>query len=102
MYIGEVIGTVIATQKTANMAGLSLRIVRQMNTDMTPTTRYVVAVDGVGAANGELVLVTSGSAARQTRDTDNRPIDAIIMAIVDTWQTHDQERYHKGISETTS
>lgn len=99
MFIGEVIGTVIATRKTSNMAGLPLRIVRQVQTDTTPTSRHVVAVDGIGADDGELVLVTSGSAARQTKETDNRPVDAIIMAIVDTWQTDNQVRYDKGASE---
>ncbi|MBZ0299015.1 MAG: EutN/CcmL family microcompartment protein [Anaerolineae bacterium] len=95
MFIGEVIGTVIATRKTANMDGLPLRIVRKINTDATPTRTCVIAVDGLGADVGEYVLVTSGSAARQTRATDNRPVDAIIMAIVDTWQTQQQVQYTK-------
>ena len=102
MFIGEIIGSVIATHKTANMTGLSLRIVRQVNVDTSPTTRYVVAVDAIGAAEGELVLVTSGSAARQTKETDNRPVDAIIMAIIDTWQTDNNEQYHKGLAENIS
>jgi microcompartment protein CcmK/EutM len=102
MFIGEIIGSVIATHKTGNMTGLSLRIVRQVNVDASPTTRYVVAVDAVGAAEGELVLVTSGSAARQTKETDNRPVDAVIMAIVDTWQTNYNEQYHKGLIENIS
>ena len=102
MFIGEVIGTVIATHKTSNMAGLPLRIVRQVNADTTATSRYVIAVDGIGADTGELVLVTSGSAARQTKETDNRPVDAIIMAVVDTWQTNKQVQYDKGTSEVVS
>ena len=96
MFIGEVIGTVVATRKTANMEGLALRLVRKINTDTTPTTTYVVAVDLLGADSGELVLVSSGSAARQTKPTDNRPVDAIVMAIVDTWQTHDKVQYTKA------
>lgn len=93
MLIGEVIGTVIASRKTENMSGLPLRIVRKIAVDMTPGETYLIAVDVVGADNGELVLVASGSPARQTHLTDARPCDAVIMAIVDTWQTHNQVRY---------
>jgi microcompartment protein CcmK/EutM len=95
MFIGEVIGTVVASQKTANMDGFPLRLVRKLNVDTTPTAAYVVAVDVLGADQGERVLVTSGSAARQTRATDNRPVDAIIMAIIDTWQINNTIQYTK-------
>lgn len=93
MFIGEVIGTVVTSQKTDNMDGLALRLVRRINADTTPTAAYVVAVDVLGADQGERVLVTSGSAARQTKATDNRPVDAVIMAIVDTWQVENIVQY---------
>jgi ethanolamine utilization protein EutN/carbon dioxide concentrating mechanism protein CcmL len=93
MFVGEVIGTVVATRKTENMAGLPLRIVRKVLLDTTSTDTYIVAVDVVGANSGELVLVTSGSPARQTHFTDARPCDAVIMAIVDTWQIQDRVQY---------
>jgi microcompartment protein CcmK/EutM len=95
MFIGEVVGTVVASQKTANMDGLPLRLVRKLNADTTPTATYVVAVDALGTDSGERVLITSGSPARQTKATDNRPIDAIIMAIVDTWQIDNTVQYTK-------
>ncbi|MBL8157093.1 MAG: EutN/CcmL family microcompartment protein [Anaerolineae bacterium] len=96
MFIGEVIGSVVASQKTDNMAGFALRIVRKISPDMEASAVYAVAVDGVGAKDGEYVLVTSGSPARQTPRTDARPVDAIIMAIVDTWQINGKVRYTKG------
>jgi microcompartment protein CcmK/EutM len=96
MFIGEVIGTVIASRKTDNMDGLPLRIVRKIAVDMTPSEIYLVAVDVVGADKGELVLVASGSPARQTHVTDARPCDAVIMAIVDTWQIHNKVHYSKA------
>ena len=95
MIIGEVIGTVVATRKTDNVEGLPLRLVRKLTVTTGPTDTYVVAVDVVGASDGELVLVTSGSAARQTHATDNRPVDAVIMAIVDTWQLDGAVQYTK-------
>jgi microcompartment protein CcmK/EutM len=96
MFIAEVIGSVIATRKTENMDGLSLRIVRKISPDLETTEVYQVAVDVVGAGEGEYVLVSLGSPARQTHLTDARPCDAIIIAIVDTWQTHQTVRYTKS------
>jgi microcompartment protein CcmK/EutM len=98
MFIAEVVGSVVATRKTDNMDGLPLRIVRKIAPDMQPTEVYHVAVDVIGASEGEFVLVATGSPARQTTLTDARPCDAIIMAIVDTWQTHDTVVYTKSES----
>lgn len=95
MIIGEVIGTVVATRKTDTIEGLPLRLVRKLTVTTTPTDSYVAAVDVVGASEGELVLVASGSACRQTHLTDDRPVDAIIMAIVDTWQLDGTVQYTK-------
>ncbi len=95
MIIAEVVGTVVAAQKTDNMQQLPLRVVRQLTTAVKQTAKYLVAVDVVGADEGEYVLVTSGSAARQTHLTDARPCDAVIMAIVDTWQMDGDVYYNK-------
>jgi ethanolamine utilization protein EutN len=100
MVIGVVVGSVVASQKTANMEGLPLRIVRRITPEGKLTDAYLVAVDGVGAANGEYVLAASGSTARQTSLTDTKPVDAIIIAIVDTWQINGQVMYEKVSSET--
>lgn len=96
MVIGMVTGSVVASQKTANMDGLPLRIVRRITPEGKLTDAYMVAVDTLGAANGEYVLIASGSTARQTALTDNKPIDAIIMAIIDTWQVNELVIYEKS------
>jgi microcompartment protein CcmK/EutM len=102
MFIAEVVGIVVATRKTGNMDGLPLRIVRKITPEVEPTETYAVAVDVVGASDGEYVLVASGSTARQTYLTDARPCDAIIMAIVDTWQIQNSIRYTKSDVVTAS
>jgi len=63
--------------------GAKFLIVRELNLDLTPKTSTVIAVDSVGAGIGETVLVAQGSSARQTTFTKNKPVDAVIMAIVD-------------------
>jgi ethanolamine utilization protein EutN/carbon dioxide concentrating mechanism protein CcmL len=102
MFIGEVVGTVVAARKTPNMDGLSLRLVRRLTTEAEPTSTYAVAVDALGADLGEFVLVTLGSSARQTHLTDARPCDAIIMAIVDTWQVENVVKYTKSNAAPTA
>lgn len=83
MKMGRVVGSVVATQKDERLSGLKLLVVQNLDLGMTLEKGYVVAVDSVGAGAGEVVLYATGSSARQTQVTDGRPVDAVIMAIVD-------------------
>ena len=83
MILGKVIGTVWSTKKDENLIGSKLLIVRQLDLDFSEKSNFLVAVDSVGAGEGEIVLVASGSSARQTVITKNKPVDAVVMAIVD-------------------
>ncbi len=95
MLLGRVTGTVVASQKEPLMEGLTLLMVRQLGVDNTEAGGYVVAVDAVGAGVGEVVMYASGSSARQTGVTQNRPCDAVVMAIVDTWDVDGETIYVK-------
>jgi len=83
MVIGKVIGTVWATRKDAGLTGMKLLVVRNVDLSYQLQDKFVVAVDSVGAGVGEIVLVATGSSARQTDITKNKPVDAVVMAIVD-------------------
>lgn len=83
MILARVVGTVVSTRKDEELEGLKLLVVRPCDFEGAPTGAPVVAVDAVGAGVGEVVLFASGSSARQTRVTRDRPVDATIMAIVD-------------------
>lgn len=96
MLIGKVVGTVVATQKEDSLNGLKLLLVRAVDENAKPTGGHVVAADAVGAGVGETVLYASGSSARQTRVTDKRPVDAVIMAIVDQIEVDGDLKYKKG------
>lgn len=93
MLIGEVVGTVVSTQKDEKLVGLKLQIVREVDERNDATGKYVVAVDAVGAGHGDRVLYASGSSARQTALTDGRPADAVIMAVIDSWDVDGAEVY---------
>ncbi|HWC06475.1 MAG TPA: EutN/CcmL family microcompartment protein [Gemmatimonadota bacterium] len=85
MKMGRVVGSVVATRKDEKLEGLKLLLVRDLDVDLAPEKGYAVAVDAVGAGAGEVVLYATGSSARQTGLTDGRPVDAVIMAIVDEY-----------------
>ena len=97
MTLGRVVGTVVATQKDPGLTGFKLQIVQSVDiTTMEPTSGFVVAVDAVGAGNGELVLCCSGSSARMTETTEERPVDAVIIAIVDSTELNGKVIYDKS------
>ncbi len=83
MFLGRVIGTVWSTKKDENLVGAKFLIVKQLDLNLNEKENFVVAVDSVGAGEGEVVLVATGSSSRQTEITKNKPVDAVIMAIVD-------------------
>lgn len=85
MKLGRVIGTVVATRKDPSLEGVKFLVVENLTLDLQPEGGYVVAIDAVGAGASEVVLYATGSSARQTPVTRDRPADAVIMAIVDSF-----------------
>jgi microcompartment protein CcmK/EutM len=96
MLIARVVGSAVSTIKSPELRGLKLLVLREA----TPADEVVgdpfVAVDGVGAGEGELVLVARGSAARQTPETEARPVDALIMAILDSLEVDGEVSFRKS------
>ncbi len=95
MILGRVVGTLVANRKDEGLLGQKLLLVRNVSVDGDDASGFVVAVDSVGAGEGEMVLYASGSSARQTEATRDRPCDAVIMAIVDSWDVGGDEIYRK-------
>ncbi len=96
MILGRVIGTVVSSRKEEELKGLKFLLVKACDADGKPNGGIVVAVDAVGAGVGEVVLYASGSSARQTKVTKDRPVDATVMAIVDEVETGGTSRYDKA------
>ena len=89
MLLAKVTGALVSTQKIDSMRGRTLLVVDPQRLDrdgvrLVPTGRALVAVDTVGAGEGEMVLITQGSSARLTPETKSLPIDTVIIGIVDT------------------
>src|SRR3954471_6601436 len=109
MFIARVTGHVVATAKDKTLNGQKLFVVEPLNVKYDAATsqpsslgnpgRAIVALDVVGAGEGQLVLVVQGSSARMTEQTKNLPADAVIIGIVDTAQYGGKTFYSAQSSE---
>ena len=83
MILGTVVGTVVSTRRFDGIESARYLLVEQCDQQARGKQDFHVALDMIGARDGEVVLLCQGSAARQTKTTNDRPIDALIVAIVD-------------------
>lgn len=95
MQLARVVGTVVSTRKEESIQGLKLLVVRPLDEEGRETGNAIVSADAVGAGEDEVVLIAAGSSARQTAVTDKRPVDSVILAIVDSWAVGDDVKYKK-------
>jgi ethanolamine utilization protein EutN len=90
MFLARVEGSVVATKKDASLSGRKLLLLRPQLVDEKDPSRFrpgvntIVAVDGLGAGVGELVMFCQGSSARLAPNLKDAPVDAVIIGIVDT------------------
>jgi len=107
MFIARVTGSMVSTQKVDSLSGFKLLVVEpyRLDTDtreqLVSTGRTFIAVDTLGAGEGEYVLITQGSSARMTPETKEIPIDAVIIGIVDTVSV-DRNQVFSREAETTA
>ena len=99
MYLGKVIGSVVSTKKDESMRGRKLLLVRPMLIDPEDSSLFkegsntIVAVDTLGAGEGELVMFAQGSSARQADGLKSMPVDAAIVGLVDTVSIQGKKTY---------
>ncbi len=95
MLIAKIVGSVVSTRKDEKLEGQTMLVAQVHDHQGAPKDQYVVAVDSVGAGPGDMVLFATGSSARQTPLTDGKPCDAVVMAIVDSWDLGGDNVYEK-------
>lgn len=96
MLIARVVGSAVSTIKDDKLVGLKLLVVREATDTNELVGRPFVAVDAVGAGVGELVLIAQGSSARQTTQTKDKPVDAVIMGILDELEVGGELTFRKS------
>jgi microcompartment protein CcmK/EutM len=96
MNLSRVTGKVVSTRKDPELEGCRLLVVQQLDLEsMEPMATHLVAVDNVGANEGDTVLVVTGSSARMAEGLKDKPVDTSIIAIVDAVHIEGRERYSK-------
>ena len=96
MLIARVIGTTVSTIKDEKLEGRKLLILRQTDEHGSASGKPYVAIDTLDAGVGDLVLTAAGSSARQTEITKDRPVDAVIMAIIDSLEVDGKVVFRKS------
>lgn len=102
MFVAKVTGSVVATQKASSMVGHKLLVVEPYRLEersrdrLVSTGRTFIAVDTLGAGEGQFVLVTQGSSARLTPETKSLPIDAVVIGLIDTVNIQGRDIFHRG------
>ncbi len=96
MLIARVIGTTVSTIKDEKLIGRKLMILRPTDERGEPTGKPYVAIDTVDAGVGDLVLTAGGSSARQTNITKDTPVDAVIMAMIDSLEVGGEVVFRKS------
>ncbi len=95
MQIARVCGTVVSTQKEPSLQGVKFLLVQYLDEEGNPLPEFEVAADSVGAGLDEWVLISRGSAARQTQGSESRPLDALVIGIIDTVSVENYPLYRK-------
>jgi microcompartment protein CcmK/EutM len=95
MLIARVIGSAVATIKDEKLVGRKLLVVRQTDEKGEEIGKPYVAIDSVDAGTGDLVLTAAGSSARQTNQTKDTPVDAVIMAVIDSLEVDGKVTFRK-------
>lgn len=96
MLIAKVIGTTVSTIKDEKLTGRKLLLCQQTDETGKAIGKPFVAIDSVDAGVGDLVLTAAGSSARQTTLTKDRPVDAVIMAIIDSMEVDGKTTFRKS------
>lgn len=94
MQIAKVRGTVVSTQKLPSLSGVKLILVQFIDAEGQLVPQYEVAADNVGAGIEEWVLVSRRAIAPHP-ENDLRPIDAMVIGIIDTVTVENRRLYSK-------
>ena len=97
MILARVTGTVVSTVKEPRLEGIKFLLLEHIDVNtLKGKNEFTVAMDAVGAGEGELVFFVGGSSSRQTEITSGMPSDATVIAIVDSFDIAGKTVYSKG------
>ena len=95
MILGKVVGTVVSSKKSISIEGGKYLLIDKCNQRGETNSDFLVALDIVGAGYDELVMISESTSARETTITTNKPIDAVIVGIIDMIDENEIVAYKK-------
>lgn len=95
MILGKVVGTVVSTKSNINIVGAKFLLVEKCNPKGEKKGDFVIALDILGAGKDEMVMISESTSARETSETTNKPIDALISGIIDVIDENEKVVYRK-------
>lgn len=95
MILGKVVGTVVSTKKSIGIEGARFLLIDKCNAKGDKKGDFIVALDIIGVGNDEMVMISESTSARETPITTNKPIDALIVGIIDSIDELEQVVYKK-------
>jgi len=95
MILGKVVGTVVSSTTQTGFEGASFLLIEKCSQAGVPKNDFVVALDLIGAGRDEMVMVSEGSTARETPSTVGKPLDALVVGIIDMIDENDTVIYRK-------
>jgi microcompartment protein CcmK/EutM len=96
MRIAYIVGTAVATMKDEGLHGHRLLLAREADVEGKVHGQPFVAVDTVDAGTGDLVVITEGSSARCTGLTQNLPVDAVVVGVLDSLEMSGKVTFRKS------
>ncbi len=99
MIIVKVLGPVVSTIKVESLRGFKLLLVQRLDVKLDGDAQALVAIDMIGAGPGDIALFVSGSSARQTHETMNKPVDGLLIGIIEQIEHENKVIYQKGVNE---
>jgi microcompartment protein CcmK/EutM len=95
MILGKVVGTVVSSSTNIGIEGARFLLIEKCDQQGEKRNDFIVALDLVGVRNDEMVMISESTSARETMITTNKPIDAIIIGIVDVIDENEKVTYRK-------
>ncbi len=95
MILGKVVGTVVSTQTNIGIEGGRYLLVEKCNHKGVKKGDFLVALDILGVGKEEMVMISESTSARETPQTKNKAIDAVITGIIDIIDAHEKIVYTK-------
>jgi len=95
MILGIVVGTITSSSISIDIQGGRYLLVNKCDQKGKLKDDFLIALDIIGVGKEEMVMISESTSARETPETKNQAIDAVIVGIIDMIDENDKVIYKK-------